>query len=436
MKKGEEYWSQEEYAPKGMRDGTQLVHLQKTLNRVNKRVPFYREKFLAIGFDPEKDINSPEDLAKLPFTVKTDLRDNYPFGFCAAPMEQVARIHASSGTTGKPITGLYTKNDMGQWAECMARTLWAAGLRPDDLVQNALLTALFTGGKGFELGAEKIGCGIIPSGAGATERQIILIQDWLPVAIFATPSYALTIADKAEETNIDLKNYSLRVGVFGAEPWSNGLRREIEEKLGIVAFEAYGLTELMGPGVAFSCLFKSLHINEDHVYPEIINPETGETLPLGAKGELVLTSLQREAMPIIRYRTRDITALRREECSCGRTLITMDRVMHRSDDMKIVNGVNFYASQAEDILFEFEALDPSFYRITLKKKHRLDAVIIEVEARGVFQDDKKRGALEGKISEKIKETIGISSQIKVVPPGFLPRSEGKAKRLIDEREQK
>lgn len=426
------YWDSGECLPFEKLRRRQLKNLKKTLKLVYGWVQFYHEKFQVAGLKPN-DIKSLEDIQKLPFTVKTDLRDEYPFGLWTVKPDDknLARIHASSGTTGKPILGPYTKNDMAGWAECMARTLWAAGIREDDLAQNALGMGLFTGGLGFLLGAERIGCAVIPSGSGMTERQIMLIQDLEPTVLFCTPSYALTIADKAEKMGINPADFFLQIGVFGAEPWSDAMRDEIEKRLVITAHEAYGLTELMGPGVAFSCWNKQLHINEDHVYPEIINSETGEVLPLGAEGELVLTSLQREAMPMIRYRTRDITTLRREKCFCGRTLITMDRVARRSDDMKIVNGVNIFPSQFESILLQFEELEP-FYTIILTKKERLDAVMIYVETKGDVNDS----ALEDKISRRIKETIGISAHVSLKPTNFLPRSEGKAKRLIDEREGK
>ncbi len=426
------YWDSGECLPFEKLRRRQLKNLKKTLKLVYGCVQLYHEKFQVAGLKP-KDIKSLEDIQRLSFTVKTDLRDNYPFGLWTIPRlhKDLARVHASSGTTGKPITGPYTKNDMAQWAECMARGLWAAGIGEDDLAQNALGMGLFTGGLGFLLGAERIGCAIIPSGSGMTERQVMLIQDLKPTVLFCTPSYALTIADKAEKMGINPTDFFLRVGVFGAEPWSDAMRDEIEKRLGIMAHEAYGLTELMGPGVAFSCWNKQLHINEDHVFPEIIDPKTGEVLPLGIEGELVLTSLQREAMPMIRYRTRDITTLRREKCSCGRTLITMDRVARRSDDMKIVNGVNIFPSQFESILLQFEELEP-FYTIILTKKERLDAVMIYVETKGDVNDS----ALEDKISKRIKETIGISAHVSLKPLNVLPRSEGKAKRLIDEREMK
>ncbi len=429
------YWDNGECLPLEKLQRKQLENLKKTLELVYRWVQFYHEKFLTAGLKP-KDIKSLEDIQKLSFTVKTDLRDNYPFGLWTVSPNNgnLARVHASSGTTGKPITGPYTKNDMAGWAECMARTFWAAGIRENDLAQNALGMGLFTGGLGFQLGAETIGCAVIPTGSGMTERQIMLIQDLEPTVLFCTPSYALTIADKAEKMGIGPADFSLRVGVFGAEPWSDAMRDEIEKRLTIKAYEAYGLTELMGPGVAFSCWDKQLHINEDHVYPEIIDPETGKVLPLGIEGELVLTSLQREAMPMIRYRTRDITALRREKCPCGRTLIAMDRVSRRSDDMKIVNGVNIFPSQFESIIMGFLEIAP-FYQIKLRKKGHLDAVILEAETKELYPEE-TTSSLAGKIAERIRGIIGINADVRILMPNSLPRSEGKAKRLIDEREEK
>ncbi len=439
------YWNewQECMNLKAMRKW-QLTHLTVTLSQVYKRVPFYREKFKEAGIGSEDIIFFElEDLVKFPFTVKNDLRDNYPFGLCAVSMSELVRIHASSGTTGKPITGLYIIDDMNQWAECMARNLCAAGIRPNDMVQNALGMGLFTGGFGFLQGADKIGCAVVPIGTGGTERQITLMKDFGATALFATPSYALTIAEKAKEMGINLKKLPLRIGVFGAEPWSDEIRKQIEARLGIKAHEAYGLTELMGPGVAFSCYADgkyTLHINEDHVYPEIIDPDTKKVLPLGEKGELVLTSLQRRAMPMIRYRTKDITTLHRERCACGRTLVTMDRVKDRSDDMKIVNGVNIFPSQIEDVVMKSGKIEP-LYQIYLKKgvgsKKHLDVMIVKVEAREeIYQaGEKKIKELEKELASRIKDIIGIGARVEVVKQGELPRSTGKAKRLIDERGQ-
>ena len=428
------YWNEKfECMPLKEKEEFQLRCLQKTIERIYNQVPFYKKKLDEKGIKPE-DIKSLEDLKRLPFTIKTDLRDNYPFGLCAAQMpDEIVRIHASSGTTGKPITGPYTKGDMEQWAECMARTLWSAGVRPNDVAQNSYGMGLFTGGLGFLQGADKIGCAVVPAGPGMTERQIMLMKDFGTTALFCTPSYALTISEKAKELSVDIRNLPLRIGAFGAEPWSDEMRQEIEKRLGIKAHEAYGLTELMGPGVAFSCSAYNLHINEDHILPEIIDPDTREPLPLGTEGELVLTSLQREAKPMIRYRTKDITTLRREKCACGRTLITMERVKRRSDDMKIVNGVNIFPSQIESVIMESQKVEP-FYQIILRKKGYLDTMIVEVEARKeIYEAGKKVEETEKMLAKRIKDIIGIGAQVIIVPQNSLPRSEGKAKRLIDER---
>jgi phenylacetate-CoA ligase len=412
----------------------QLKSLQETVTWVYGKVSFSKNRFDDMGLEPG-DIKSLEDLAKLPFTVKTDLRDNYPFGLCAVPMDELVRIHASSGTTGKPITGPYTAEDIDQWAECMARNLFAAGVRSNDICQNAYGMGLFTGGLGFHQGTNKIGVAVIPASSGQTERQILLMQDFRSTVLFSTPSYALTIAERAEEMGVDMKTLPLRVGVFGAEPWTVEMRKEIEERLGIKAMEAYGLTELMGPGVSFDCIEQNgLHINEDHVLPEIIDPVTEEVLPLGTKGELVFTSLQRQAMPIIRYRTRDMTTLRREKCECGRTLIKMDKVYGRSDDMLIISGVNVFPSQIESLLLDVEGIEPQ-YVIIVRKKGYLDSLNIDVEAKKeIYEAGKeKMEEIQKNAEGKLRGIIGIGAKVRLVPPKTIARSEGKAKRVFDER---
>ncbi len=407
--------------------------LRETVGWVYDRVPFYKRKLAEAGVKPE-DIGSLEDLSRLPFTVKTDLRDNYPFGLCAVPMTELVRIHASSGTTGKPITGPYTAADLDQWAECMARLLYAQGIRATDICQNAYGMGLFTGGLGFYLGVEKLGACMLPTGSGMTERQIMLMKDFGSTVLLSTPTYALTIAEKAEQMGVDLRTLSVRVGSFGAEPWTVKMREEIEARMGIIAHEAYGLTEMMGPGVGFSCEARRLHLNEDHVYPEIVDPSTLEPLPLGEKGELVFTALQRRAMPLLRYRTRDITSLQRQTCECGRTLVTMDKILGRSDDMLIISGVNVFPSQVESVIMEFGELQPQ-YQIRVSKKGYLDAIKVEVEAKPEVYGQGKEGLLSlGKrISARIHGVIGINAPVEVVPLGSIARSEGKAKRVIDER---
>ncbi len=412
----------------------QLEKLKDTVAWVYEKVPFYKRKLDEKGVKPD-DIKSLEDVSKLPVTVKNDLRDNYPFDLCAVPMEEVVRVHASSGTTGKPITGPYTANDMAQWSECMARNLWAAGVRQDDVVQNAYGYGLFTGGLGFHQGISRIGCAEVPTSSGLTPRQITLMQDFKTTALCCTPSYALTIAERAEDMGVNMKDLSLKVGVFGAEPWTEGMRKEIEDRLGIRAMEAYGLTELGGPGVAFDCSAQdSLHINEDHYLAEVVDPDTLEPLPLGEKGELIFTSLQRKAMPMIRYRTKDITRLRREKCSCGRTLIRMDKVSGRTDDMLIISGVNVFPSQIESLLLEMEEVEPQ-YVLVVRKKGYLDHLTIRVEAKKEIYDagPDKEAEIEKKIESHIRGMMGIGVRVRLVEPKLIERSEGKAKRIIDER---
>ncbi|KIX13191.1 phenylacetate--CoA ligase family protein [Dethiosulfatarculus sandiegensis] len=413
----------------------QLDKLKETAAWVYEKIPFYKKKFDELGVSPA-DINQLEDLGKLPFTVKTDLRDNYPFGLCAVDPTKVVRVHASSGTTGKPITGPYTEEDLDQWKDCMARTLMAAGVSSEDIAQNAYGLGLFTGGLGFHQGAEALGCTVIPAGSGMTERQITLMQDLGTTVLFSTPSYALTIAEKAKDMGVDLRELPVRVGVFGAEPWTQEMRKEIQDRIGIKAHEAYGLTELMGPGVAFDCSAQDgyLHVNEDHVLAEIIDPVTEEVLPIGEKGELVFTAIQRRAMPMIRYRTRDITELKRETCSCGRTLLKMKKVYGRSDDMLIISGVNVFPSQIESILLDVEEVEPQ-YVLIIRKKGYLDALSVDVEAKPEVYDlgEEKLVEVAHKIESRIRGIIGIGVKVRCVPPKSIERSEGKAKRVFDAR---
>lgn len=412
----------------------QLSHLKKTLTWVRERISFYKNKFDEIGIKPE-DIKTLEDLSKLPFTVKTDLRDNYPFGLCAVPLSEVIRIHCSSGTSGKPITGPYTAKDLEQWTECMARDLYAAGIRSNDICQNAYGIGLFTGGMGFHQGAERIGCAVIPTSSGQTERQVIIMKDFGVTALFCTPTYALTIVEKADEMGVKIKDLPLRIGRFGGEPWTIEMRQEIERRMGIKAMEGYGLTEFGGPGTANDCIEQNgHHINEDHFIPEIIDPVTKEVLPLGSSGELVLTAIQREAMPLIRFRTRDITSLRREKCECGRTLVKMTKVLGRSDDMLIIGGVNVFPSQIESLLLGVEEIEPQ-YVIIVRKKGYLDQLHVDVEAKKEVYDSgsQKIAEVEKKIEAKIRGMIGIGVKIRLVPPKSITRSESKRKQVIDER---
>jgi phenylacetate-CoA ligase len=415
----------------------QLKKLQETVAWIYEKVPFYKNKLDDLGVS-SLDIKELKDMGKLPFTVKNDLRDNYPFGLCAVPLQEVVRIHASSGTTGKPITGPYTAEDLEQWSNCMARNLFAAGVRSNDVLQNAYGMGLFTGGLGFHQGGSKIGATVIPTSSGQTERQITIMQDFGTSILCCTPSYALTIAEKGLQMGINFKNLRLRVGVFGAEPWTREMRLEIEDRLDIKAHEAYGLTEMMGPGVAFDCQAQDgyLHVNEDHVVVEIIDPVTGEALPEGTKGELVFTSIQRRAMPLLRYRTRDLTLAKREKCECGRTLIKMEKVYARTDDMMIVSGVNIFPSQIESLLLDEKGVEPQ-YVIIVRKKGYLDTLEVNVEAKPEIYraGESKIREVEQKMENHVKGMIGIGVKIRLVAPGTIARSEGKAKRVIDERSQ-
>ncbi len=412
----------------------QLDKLKQTVNRVAQRVPFYRKKFEELGVSAD-DLKHIEDVAKLPFTEKKDLRDNYPFGLFAAPLPDVNRIHASSGTTGKPITGGYTKEDLEQWTELVLRNCWAAGVRPGHIVQNSYGYGLFTGGLGFHLGLTAMGCTVVPTSSGFTERQIMLMQDFKTDALTCTPSYALTIAERAEELKVDLRALPLSIGIFGAEPWTEQMRQEIQERMGIKAMEVYGLTELGGPCMAFDCEAQSgIHINEDHYLAEIVDPVSLEPLPLGEQGELVFTSLQRQAMPMIRYRTKDITRLYREKCVCGRTFVKMDKIYGRSDDMLIISGVNVFPSQIEALLLEFDKIEPQ-YQLVVRKKGYLDQLIVRVEGKPEVYaaGENRRNEIAGKLMAHIKGHMGITVEVDIVDRKFIARSEGKALRVVDER---
>ncbi len=429
------YWDQEfECMPLEELRKFQLEKLKETVKWVYERVPFYRRRFDELKVAPA-DIKTLEDVACLPFTVKTDLRDNYPFGLCAVPLAEVARVHASSGTTGKPITGPYTAGDLAQWGECMARNLSAAGVSRDDILQNAYGYGLFTGGLGFHQGATRLGCAVVPTSSGMTERQIMIMADFGTTVLCSTPSYALTIAERAQELKVDLHKLPLRVGIFGAEPWTVSMRNEIEERMGIKAMEAYGLTELGGPGTSYDCVHqRGLHINEDHFLVEIVDRDTLTPLPLGAEGELIFTSLQRRAMPMIRYRTKDITRLTREACPCGRTFVRMEKVYGRSDDMLIISGVNVFPSQIESILLQIEEVEPQ-YLIVVKKKGYLDHLLVKVEAKREIYElgAGKCREVEKKVGHHIRSLLGIGVEVNIVETKSLARSEGKAKRVSDER---
>jgi phenylacetate-CoA ligase len=404
----------------------QLRRLKATLRHAYDHVPHYRRRFDESGVHPD-DCRSLADLAKFPFTTKADLRDNYPFGLFAVPREQVSRIHASSGTTGKPTVVGYTANDVEMWAKVMARSLRASGVRPGMICHVAYGYGLFTGGLGAHYGAERLGCTVVPVSGGMTERQVQLIQDFRPDVIMVTPSYALAILDEFKNRGLDPTATSLKVGVFGAEPWTNAMRSEIERSFDMHAVDIYGLSEVIGPGVANECVETKdgLHIWEDHFYPEVIDPDTGVVLPDGERGELVFTSLTKEAMPVIRYRTRDLTRLLP---GTARTMRRMEKVTGRSDDMMILRGVNVFPTQIEEKLFECEALS-AHYQIVLTREGRLDAMEIRVEHRPGASEAAEDEA--GRLAARIKDTIGVSAAIRVLPPDGVERSQGKARRIVD-----
>lgn len=413
----------------------QLRRLRVTLERVYATVPFYRKRFEEAGITPN-DVNTLEDFQKLPFTTKQDLRDNYPYGMFAVPMDNVVRIHASSGTTGLPTVVGYTARDINTWSELMARALTAGGAGRRDIIHNAYGYGLFTGGLGVHYGAEKLGASVIPVSGGNTNRQIIIMRDFGPTILTATPSYALHLAEVAEEMGVSFEKLKFNYGIFGAEPWSEQMRLEIERKLHLKAVDIYGLSEVIGPGVAVECheAQNGLHIFEDHFIPEIIDPATGKVLPYGQTGELVFTSITKEAFPIIRYRTRDITSLNPEPCICGRTLVRMKKVSGRTDDMLIIRGVNVFPSQIESVLMEIEGIEPH-YQLVVDRQDNLDTLTVHVEiSEQSFSDEVKvLQHLERKISLSIKEYLGVSARVKLVEPKMIARSQGKAVRVIDNR---
>jgi phenylacetate-CoA ligase len=424
-----------ETLPREAIEAVQLKRLQAVVERVYATVPFYRNKFREAGVLPE-NIKKLDDIKRLPFLTKQDLRDNYPYGLFAVPMDQVVRIHASSGTTGKPTVVGYTKRDIETWAEMMARALSAGGASRGDIIHNAYGYGLFTGGLGVHYGAEKLGASVIPVSGGNTQRQITIMKDFKPTILTATPSYTLHLADVAKEMGVDFRTLDFKSGIFGAEPWSNKMREQLEEELGLKAVDIYGLSEVMGPGVAIECVEvrNGLHIFEDHFIPEIINPDTGDVLPLGETGELVFTSITKEAFPVIRYRTRDITRFIPETCRCGRTHIRMEKVSGRTDDMLIIRGVNVFPSQIESVLMGIEGVEPH-YQLEVDRKDSLDILSVKVEVNeGIFSDEVKvLQSLEKKISHNVKETLGVSVKVMLVEPKSIQRSEGKAVRVIDRR---
>jgi phenylacetate-CoA ligase len=408
--------------------------LSSMVERLYDNVPFYRQRFQEQGIEPG-DIKHVCQLKTLPFTTKQDLRDNYPFGLFAVPPSEVVRVHASSGTTGKPTVVGYTRRDINIWSEVVARTLTGAGAGKNDVLHIAYGYGLFTGGLGIHYGAEKIGATVIPMSGGNTQRQLQLMHDFGSTILACTPSYALYLAESMAEANMPVDSFKLKTGVFGAEPWTEEMRQEIERKLHIKALDIYGLSEVIGPGVAAECLHQcGLHVYEDHFIPEVIDPETLQVLPYGRVGELVFTCVTKEALPLLRYRTRDLTVLNADRCSCGRTIVRMQKVLGRTDDMLIIRGVNVFPSQIETILLEMSETKPH-YQLIVDRVDNLDQLEVWVEVEGQFFSDeiKKLEDLKRKIQHNMESALGISAKVKLVEPKTIERSEGKSKRVIDKR---
>jgi phenylacetate-CoA ligase len=423
--------------PRPALEALQFKRLQQTVARVYEKVPFYRETLTRAGIRPEQ-IKSLDDLRRLPFTVKQDMRDAYPYQLFAAPMADIVRIHASSGTTGKPTVVGYTRKDIDVWSDLMARTFVATGVHQGDIIHNAYGYGLFTGGLGAHYGAERLGASVIPISGGNTSRQLMIMQDFGSTVLTCTPSYSLYMAEEAREAGVDFRDLKLRVGIFGAEPWSEDMRSEIEAKLNLDALDIYGLSEIMGPGVAIECIEakQGLHIWEDHFLPEIIDPDSGEILPEGERGELVITTITKEGIPLLRYRTRDITSLTREPCVCGRTHARLARMSGRSDDMLIIRGVNVFPSQIESILMRIERVEPH-YLLVVDRVDNLDTLEVQVEVdEQLFSDEiKVLQTLAQRIEKEIKDLLGVSSKVRLVEPKTIARSEGKARRVIDNRKK-
>ena len=413
----------------------QLANLKNLSEIVCSRVPFYRKKFEEMGIKT-RDIHSIADIEKLPFTTKDDLRENYPHGLRACPQDRVVEVHMSSGTTGKPVVNEYTNKDLDIWRQAMARTLSGAGCTKDDIVQNCYGYGLFTGGAGVHYGVINIGATVLPMSSGNTEKQLMVMRDFGSTMLTCTPSYAMHMAEEAAEAGIDLRSLPVNKGCMGAEPWSENMRREIEERYGMKAYDIYGLTEIIGPGVGFECEAQNgLHINEDMFYPEIIDPVTGKVLPIGDEGELVFTTLTREGTPLLRYRTRDITRLIEEPCTCGRTTIRIQRLFGRTDDMLIIRGVNIFPSQIEQALIEIEGTEPQYLIIVNRGDSYLDQVELQVEVKKELFSDVTRGleTLRSRIENTMKSKLQIGLKVKLVEPKTIERSIGKAKRVIDNR---
>lgn len=430
-------WNREtECAGRKETEAVQLERLKEVVKRAYERVPFYRSRFDEIGLRPE-DINSLKDVEKIPFTNKTDLRDNYPYDMFAVPMKEIVRIHASSGTTGKPIVVGYTKNDLENWAECVARLIVAAGGNDEDTAQVVFGYGLFTGGFGLHYGLEKVGITVVPASSGNSERQVMLLQDFGATILVGTPSYALYLSELAEEMGVTRGKHRLRLGLFGGEGHTPEMRTEIEKRLGILATENYGLSEIVGPGVSGECWCQcGMHINEDHFLPEIIDPDTGKTLDCGEKGELVLTTLTKEGIPMLRYRTKDITVLDPEPCKCGRSSMRMNKVLGRTDDMLIIRGVNVFPSQIESVLVGMEHIGPH-YQLVVSKKGYMDELEVRVELIDgkVLEKFSELEKIENTVRHKLKTVLQIDARVRLVEPKSIERSMGKAKRVIDLRNQ-
>lgn len=436
-RKGYIWNPQAETMPRTELTALQTQRLQQQVARAYERVPFYRQALEEHGVHP-RDIQILDDIERLPFTVKEDFRTTYPYGLFAVPLKDVVRLHASSGTTGKPVVGGYTRADLAMWGEVMARTFAAGGVTAEDIFQNFYGYGLFTGGLGAHIGAEVIEATVIPVSGGLTRRQVLLMEDWGTTAIAGTPSYTLVIAETAAEEGIDLRSrMKVRVGFFGAEPWTEGMRREIEERFGLEAFDIYGLTEVIGPGVAAECQqHQGLHINEDHFYPEVIDPETGKRLPDGQIGELVFTCLTREALPLLRYRTRDRVALFHQTCPCGRTFVRMQRLQGRTDDMLIVRGVNVFPTQIEQVLLSHPGLTSNYQILIDRQRDQLDELEVHVEMDEALHRERSEtiGALQATVAEDLHQALGLHAHVLLVEPHHLPRSEGKVKRVVDRRQ--
>lgn len=423
-----------ECMPREELEQLQLERVQSTLNRVYKNVQFYRKIFDKLNVLPE-DIQSIQDLSNLPFTTKDDLRNSYPYDMFAVSLREVVRLHSTSGMTGKPIVVGYTKNDLKNWSNLAARVLTAGGVTKDDMVQIAFAYGLLTGAFGLHYGAEKIGASVIPTSSGHTEKQIIIMRDYKTTTLVCTPSYALRIADTMANMEIDSKTLNLRLGLFGGEPWSENMRKEIEGRLYIDALDNYGLSEVIGPGVAAECQYKDgLHLFEDHFIPEIIDPSTGTVLPPGEKGELIITTLTKEAFPMIRFRTGDITKLNWRQCECGRTCVRIEKIMERTDNMLIIKGVSVFPSQIEQVLYEFEGCEPHF-QLVVDRKDRMDVleVLVEVSERIFFDEMKKQRKLLENIKQRLSSVLGVNVDVKLVEPQSIERDLKKYKRIIDKR---